>query len=97
MQTIAFFKDEDLKETFANQTSMYISMQQTRIQTLQHAQLEVSKINEKSPQLRKQAEMNFDMAQHTITRLADDLKAIHKSINRIKELNQLIDEQKKKQ
>ncbi|CAD8108338.1 unnamed protein product [Paramecium primaurelia] len=89
MQTIAFFKDEDLKETFANQTSI--------IQTLQHAQLEVSKINEKSPQLRKQAEMNFDMAQHTITRLADDLKAIHKSINRIKELNQLIDEIKKKQ
>lgn len=40
--------------------------------------------------------MNFDMAQHTITRLADDLKAIHKSINRIKELNQLIDELKKK-
>ncbi|CAD8141235.1 unnamed protein product [Paramecium pentaurelia] len=38
MQTIAFFKDEDLKETFANQTSI--------IQTLYHAQLEVSKINE---------------------------------------------------
>ncbi|CAD8124231.1 unnamed protein product [Paramecium sonneborni] len=89
MQTITFFKDEDLKETFDNQTSI--------IQTLQHAQLEVSKINEKSPQLRKCAEMNFDMAQHTITRLADDLNFIHKSINRIKELNRLIDELKKQQ
>ncbi|CAD8119581.1 unnamed protein product [Paramecium sonneborni] len=89
MQTIAFFKDEDLKETFDNQNSI--------IQTLQHAQLEVSKINEKSSQMRKQAEMNFEMAQHTIIRLAADLKSIHKSINRIKELNHLIDELKKEQ